>query len=122
MLFLLSILIIRVRWDENIFLRKRYMNRKNIVHTMNHSMFIVIHLSENHDHFNYVFTRVILDSPVRSTLFTLDRQNSNQVSENSCAEAVPNTPPSEVVWSEQRGHVIKQKWRKAKWNKNFHKH
>ena len=43
---------------------------------------------------------VVLDSPVRSTLFTLDRQNSNQVSENSCAEAVPSTPPSEVVWSE----------------------
>ena len=41
--------------------------------------------------------RVILDSPVRSTLFTLDRQNSNQVSENSCAEAVQSTPPSEVV-------------------------
>ena len=32
--------------------------------------------------------------------FTLDRQNYNQVSENSCAEAVPSTPPSEVVWSE----------------------
>ena len=46
------------------------------------------------------FLWVILDSPVRSTLFTLDRQNSNQVSENSCAEAVPSTPPSEVVWSE----------------------
>ena len=43
-------------------------------------------------------TKVVLDSPVRSTLFTLDRQNSNQVSENSCAEAVPSTPPSEVVW------------------------
>ena len=45
-------------------------------------------------------TMVILDSPVRSSLFTLDRQNYNQVSENSCAEAVPSTPPSEVVWSE----------------------
>ena len=43
---------------------------------------------------------VVLDSHVRSTLFTLDRQNSNQVSENSCAEAVPSTPPSEVMWSE----------------------
>ena len=43
---------------------------------------------------------VVLDSPVRSTLFTLDRQNSDQVSENSCAEAVLSTPPSEVVWSE----------------------
>ena len=43
---------------------------------------------------------VILDSPVLSTHFTLDRQNYNQVSENSCAEAVPSTPPSEVVWSE----------------------
>ena len=37
---------------------------------------------------NVSLTRVILDSPVRSTLFTLDRQSSNQVSENSCAEAV----------------------------------
>ena len=46
------------------------------------------------------FTWVILDSPVRSTLFTLDRQNYNQVTKNSCAEAVPSTPPSEVVWSE----------------------
>ena len=44
--------------------------------------------------------RVVLDSPVRSKLFTQDRQNSNQVSENSCAEAVRSTPPSEVVWSE----------------------
>ena len=44
--------------------------------------------------------KVVLDSPVWITLFTLDRQNSNQVSENSCAEAVPSTPPSEVVWSE----------------------
>ena len=43
---------------------------------------------------------VNLDSPVWSMLFTLDRQNSNQVSENSCAEAVPSTPPYEVVWSE----------------------
>ena len=53
---------------------------------------------------------VVLDSPVRSTLFTLDRQNSYQVSENSCAEAVPSTLPSEVVWSEYRDHVMKQKW------------
>ena len=44
-------------------------------------------------------TWVVLDSPVRSTLFTLDRQNSNLVSENSCAESVPSTPPSEVVRS-----------------------
>ena len=42
---------------------------------------------------------VVPDSPVQSTLFTLDRQYSNQVSENSCVEAVPSTPPSEVVWS-----------------------
>ena len=49
-----------------------------------------------------VLYRVVLNSPVRSTLFTLDRQNSNQVSENSCAEAVPSTPPSEVVWSKLR--------------------
>ena len=40
---------------------------------------------------------VVLDSPVGSKLFTLDRQNSNQVSENSCAEAVLSTPLSEVV-------------------------
>ena len=38
--------------------------------------------------------RVVLDSPVCSTLFTLERQNSNQVLENSCAEAVASTPPS----------------------------
>ena len=48
----------------------------------------------------FVVAWVVLDSPVRSTLFTLDRQNSNQVSGNGCAEAVPSTPPSEVVWSE----------------------
>ena len=42
-------------------------------------------------HVTDCFTWVILDSPVRSTLFTLDMQNSNQVSENSCAEAVSST-------------------------------
>ena len=50
--------------------------------------------------FHCQLNRVVLDSPVRSTLFTLDRQNSNQASENTCAEAVPSTPPSQVVWSE----------------------
>ena len=45
-------------------------------------------------------TRVVLDSPVRNKLFTQDRQNSNQVSENSSTEAVPSTPSSEVVWLE----------------------
>ena len=47
-----------------------------------------------------ILIRVVLDSSDLSTLSTLDRQNSNQVSGNSCAEAVPSTPPSEVVWLE----------------------
>ena len=42
-------------------------------------------------------TWVVLVSSVQIALFTLDRQNSNQVSENICAEAVPSTPPFEVV-------------------------
>ena len=56
-----------------------------------------------------------------SALFTLDKQNSNQVSEDSCAEAVPSTPPSqgvvgvEVMWSNKNDG-------KAEWNKNFHKY
>ena len=47
-----------------------------------------------------VLSVVIVDLPVQSTFFTLDRQNYNQVTKNSCAEAVPSTPPSEVVWLE----------------------